>query len=269
MIKKERMFYVKNIKQKIFIMLLIGLSFLAVPRTSYAATSLVELKPGKTYTSYDVTKDGKKDKIKIVQGASYASDGYTSVKVYINGKKKITAEGCKNCIIYLFKNGSKSVLLYQSYFGDGSSCFYGYKYKNGKFKETELGTSLFLSEVKKSKTYLKIYSEPKGTWWFSSFKNFSSMPFKVVDTYKISGGNLVKVNTYPGISGTKTYYAKYSFKTGKTIKTIAKKNGPSVKAGQKITLKNYYQTSDGTYFKISVNGKTGWFEDSEKIQFRR
>lgn len=260
----------KKIKQGILLTLLTCLMLVVVPTSANAAsTNLVKLKTNKTYTSYDVTRDGKKDKLKVVQSASYATSGETKMKVYVNGKKKFTATGCKGCPIYVFRNGSKSVILSQPYAGDGASCFYAYYYSGGKFKKNEIGPGYFYSEAKKSGSNLKIYSQPKGPWWLNSFSNFTNMPFKAVDTYKISKGKLVKNNSYSEISGTKTYYAKKAFKTGKTISSISSKNGPSVKAGQKVTLKNIHYKNGYYYYRISVNGKSGWFKDSKAIQFTK
>lgn len=260
----------KKRKQGIFVALFVCLMLFVLPTSAHAA-SLVQLKTGKTYTSYDVTRDGKKDKIKIVQSTSYASSGYTKMKVYVNGKNRFTAEGCKDCPVYIFKSGSKSVILSSFVFGDGGNEFYAYNYSSGKFKKSKIGSSgFFFAQAKKSGSYLKIYSQPKGTWWLNSFKNYMTMPFKAVNTYKISNGKLTKVTTYPTISGKTTYYAKYAFTTGKTITTVSAKKGPTVKKGQKVTLKSaYYRTKDHYYYyKISVNGKTGWFKDSSAIQFK-
>ncbi|MGN1015178.1 MAG: hypothetical protein ACI4PM_07470 [Butyricicoccus sp.] len=259
----------KKLKQGLFVALLACLMLFAVPTSAHAA-SLVQLKTGKTYQSYDVTRDGKKDSIKIVQSASYATDFETKIKVYVNGTKKFTAIGMRDCWIYVFTDGKRSVILSMPVAGDGGRSMNVYNYSNKKFQKKLLTSpGYFYTTPKKSGDYLKVYAEPKGTWWLKSFQNFTDMPFKAVDTYKISGGVLKKVNTYAEISGTKTYYAKYAFTAGKKITTVGAKDGPSVKAGQKVTLKNiYYRKSDGTYYyKISVNGVNGWFKDSTAIQF--
>ena len=198
-------------------------------------------------------------------------DGQTTMRITVNGKKKFTAEGCKGCAVYLFQSGKRSVLLSEFIYGDSGREFYGYSYSGGKFKKKEIGPYGFyyFGEVKKSGNYLKVYAEPKGTWWLKSFSSFSENPFRAVNTYKLSGGLLKKVNSYPTISGTKTYYAVSAFSTGKTIASVSSGNGPSVRAGQKVTLKAIsYRSKEFTYYyKISVNGKTGWFKDTESIRF--
>ena len=262
----------KTIKRSFLFCMLTCLMILVIPTTARAATaSLTTLKNNKTYSSYDVTRDGKKDKIKIVQTKSYATSGTTARKVYVNGKYRFTAEGCKGCTIYVFRSGTKSVILSEFIYGDGGSDFYAYQYSGGKFKKKTLGpNTLFYTEAKRSGSYLKLVSVPKHTGWMLSFSNYAPVPFEVVDTYKMSNGLLVKTSTYASVTGKTSYYAKSTFTTGKTPASVGQKNGPTVKAGSKVTLKSfYYRKSDHCYYyKISVGGKTGWFKDSASIQFR-
>ena len=262
----------KTIKRSFLFCMLTCLMILVIPTTARAATAiLTTLKNNKTYSSYDVTRDGKKDKIKIVQTKSYATSGTTARKVYVNGKYRFTAEGCKGCTIYVFRSGTKSVILSEFIYGDGGSDFYAYQYSGGKFKKKTLGpNTLFYTEAKRSGSYLKLVSVPKHTGWMLSFSNYAPVPFEVVDTYKMSNGLLVKTSTYASVTGKTSYYAKSTFTTGKTPASVGQKNGPTVKAGSKVTLKSfYYRKSDHCYYyKISVGGKTGWFKDSASIQFR-
>ena len=176
----------KTIKRSFLFCMLTCLMILVIPTTARAATaSLTTLKNNKTYSSYDVTRNGKKDKIKIVQTKSYATSGTTARKVYVNGKYRFTAEGCKGCAIYVFRSGTKSVILSEFIYGDGGSDFYAYQYSGGKFKKKTLGpNTLFYTEAKRSGSYLKLVSVPKHTGWMLSFSNYAPVPFEVVDTYK-------------------------------------------------------------------------------------
>ena len=118
----------KTIKRSFLFCMLTCLMILVIPTSARAASSsLTTLKNNKTYSSYDVTRDGKKDKIKIVQTKSYATSGTTARKVYVNGKYRFTAEGCKGCAIYVFRSGTKSVILSEFIYGDGGSDFYAYQ----------------------------------------------------------------------------------------------------------------------------------------------
>lgn len=59
-----------------------------------------------------------------------------------------------------------------------------------------------------------------------------------------------------------------SFKTSKSATRLNIKNGPSVKAGQKVTL-NYVRFIVTNYvYQITVNGKTGWVENSNSAMFK-
>lgn len=262
----------KTMKRSVLLCMLTCLMFLVVPTSARAASaSLTTLKNGTTYSSYDVTRDGKKDKIKIVQTKRYPASASTERKVYVNGKYRFTAYGCKGCIIYLFRSGTKSVIISEYIFGDGGRAFFTYPYSGGKFKDKAIGpNTLFRTTAKRSGSYLKLTSEPKHPGWTLSFSNYTEMPFKVVDTYKMSNGLLAKTSTYASVTGKTSYYAKSTFTTGKTPASVGKKDGPKVRAGKKITLKSfYYRKSDRSYYyKISVGGKTGWFKDSRSIQFR-
>ena len=80
----------KKIARKFMTLLIASIMvIMAVPVTAQAANkNVIPLKSGKTYTSYDFTGDGKKDKFKYVtyrNGSEYA-------KIYINGKYKNTLD---------------------------------------------------------------------------------------------------------------------------------------------------------------------------------
>ena len=261
----------KTIKRSFLFCMLTCLMILVIPTSARAATaSLTTLKNNKTYSSYDVTRDGKKDKIKIVETGSTTTT-LTTRKVYVNGKYRFKAEAFKGCFIYVFRSGTKSVIVCECVAGDGGHIISAYQYSGGKFKKKELGpNTMFYTDVKRSGSYLKLISEPKHPGWTMSFSNYTQMPFKVVDTYKMSNGLLVKTSTYASVTGKTSYYAKSTFTTGKTPASVGKKDGPKVRAGSKVTLKSfYYRKSDHYYYyKISAGGKTGWFKDSIAIQFR-
>ncbi len=250
----------------------------AVPASAVTA-SLKSLKNGVTYSSYDVTNDGKKDKIRVVQTKQYPKDMEIEKKVYVNGKVSYTASCIKGVDVMVYRRGTRSVFVIEGIAGDGGREYETAVYRGGSFRKQEIAPNqLFHGEARLSGTNLNIYGQPKGTWWLESFKTdfMEQMPFKMVDTYTIKKGALTPVNKYATISGRKTYHAKNGFVTGKTIDSVGKKDGPSVKKGQKITLKGFCSRSwmewgdkSGYYYRISVNGKTGWFKDSSAIQFRK
>ena len=62
-----------------------------------AAANGVQLKANRTYTAYDVTGDGMKDKIRIRAANQTDDEAYTSLTVSVNGK---TACRLKNTRFY-------------------------------------------------------------------------------------------------------------------------------------------------------------------------
>lgn len=71
----------------LLLFIIVGATFALKPRTVQAANpTVVTLRTNKTYTSYDITGDKKKDKIlvKIKKNSRY--DYYDSLYVNINGK---------------------------------------------------------------------------------------------------------------------------------------------------------------------------------------
>ena len=80
----------KKIARKFMILIMTSIMIImALPLTTQAASKkVIPLKAGKTYTAYDFTGDGKKDRFKYVtyrNGSEYA-------KVYINGKYRSTLD---------------------------------------------------------------------------------------------------------------------------------------------------------------------------------
>ena len=107
----------------------------------------VSLKSGKVYTKYDITNDGKADRIKAVfTPSSSSSSGNGEWKVTINGKKKKTFENARGGKLYLITMKKKqSYLILESAFFGGND-LYIYKYKKGKFKKAynyTLGEGVF------------------------------------------------------------------------------------------------------------------------------
>ncbi len=235
----------------------------AVPAS---AASMTRLNTNQTYRSYDVTGDGKKDTIKIVSKDSR----YMDWDIYVNGKRRLSEEG-KGGEMYIFTSKGKNVMIFRRVYMGSASDFSQIIYTNGTFKEKEMYDGKYFGDYGVSGNTLKIYGQDKGPWQTGSFRSLNNIPFKIVNTYKISGNKMKKTDKYASISGQKTFYAKNTFTAGRTPASVNKRDGITVRAGQKVTLKAYYckKSNHKTYYKLSVNGKTGWFEDSESIQFRK
>lgn len=101
---------------------------------------LVSLKTGKTYTKYDVTGDGRNDKVSLKYSASGRKNTLT---IYVNGKKAgtVTANSFDEFKgkyeIYLCSVNTKAVFLsvrFESNTNDNQILHQLYRYKKGKFK---------------------------------------------------------------------------------------------------------------------------------------
>ena len=257
-------------KKLLYLTTLFCLCLLALPTSASAKAKLKSLKVGKTY-KYDVTRNGKKDKIKIKQIESYAEDGETLLYVYVNGKKKIHATGTKGAQVYAFTSGKKTVLLNCYTYGDGGSTIYYYYYKKNKFIEKELTSGgYFWSNIKVSGNNLRLYEEPKGPWWLYAFKDMESMPFRVFTTFKYKKGNLVKTTKYPGISGEKKFVSGAYLEMGSSLKNSEKMDGPIVENEDLFTLRSVvYKKGDYYYWIRNMDGESGWIKDNEDIVFYR
>ena len=104
-----------------------------------AAANGVQLKANRTYTAYDVTGDGMKDKIRIRAANQTDDEAYTSLTVSVNGKTACKLKNTRfyNVIanIYTLKNGQPFLYLYApADNGDGPVCAL-LKYTNGKFRK--------------------------------------------------------------------------------------------------------------------------------------
>ena len=104
-----------------------------------AAADGVILKANRTYTAYDVTDDGTKDKIRIRAANQTDDETYTSLTVSVNGKTAYRLKNTRfyNVIanIYTLKNGQPFLYLYApADNGDGPVCAL-LKYTNGKFRK--------------------------------------------------------------------------------------------------------------------------------------
>lgn len=264
-------------KKKHFYILTLMLAVLLVcllPSQVNAKAKLKKLKFNTTYKSYDVTRDGKKDTVKVKQIKKYATDQENVIKIYVNGSAAITVKEGIGANMYMFSNGKKGIILSSVYFGDGGTTCYAYNYKSKKFKKMTLSSGkeqTFNNTISRSGNKLKLVSSPKGGWWLESFSNFSEMPFEYVETFKLSKGLLVREQDYANVQGTVTLNAKSSFKTGQTIQSVSRSDGVSVSSRESVTFKRVKFVKSGSshtvYFCIETANGSGWFQDSKSIQF--
>ena len=111
--------------------------FGAYAKAGKATTSAVYLSHKKTYSSYDITGNGKADKIKVnYLSAVKTSDGVGHASVYVNGKKKRVFKGGNSVKVRLIAPTKKKVFLVVEYnYKDGIYEAFLYRYSSGKFKK--------------------------------------------------------------------------------------------------------------------------------------
>lgn len=252
----------KKIARKFMILIMTSIMIImALPLTTQAASKkVIPLKAGKTYTAYDFTGDGKKDRFKYVtyrNGSEYA-------KVYINGKYRSTLDlargGARSPYgdgLYLCRVSRKNVYLVTECGQFGATTCLCYTYKNGRFRNVATVSGFdYNSPSKVSGSTLYFKSEAgKHSWLFANYSGPSCYI-----KYKASNKGLKLASRYANVSG--TYAATMSFRTSSKATSMNAK-GVIVRRGNRVKLKSVYFSPSGTnMIKVSVNGKTGWIPDS-------
>ena len=235
--------------------------------TVQAASQMVVLKADKTYTNYDFTRDGKRDRFKCTADSER---GYA--RIYLNGKFKQRIFIGKGADIYWCKISTKDTYLLTTNYLYGGHDLKAYMYSGGKFKSTpgekNLNKVFSFSNFKKVKKNTLYVESSTGGYWRNpySFKNVGDS-LTVETQFTVKNNKITCKSWTSRVTGRKIFYAKNSFSTSKSMSNLNVKNGPRVKAGQKVTL-NYIRLNRTTYlYQISVNGQKGWFADSENIKF--
>ena len=249
--------------------LLCMMSLYALPLCAHAGTSVKALKEGKTYR-YDVNNDGRKDKIRCLQVKSYMEDGQTQVNIYINGRRKIKAYGMKACNIYVFTQGKSSMLLSEYVFGDGGREFSAFTCKKNKYKASVVGPEgCFYTSARIKGGKLQLYGRPKFAGWMKSFSEvYEELPFYFAANYTLKNGKLKRAQAFYTIAGRGGLTAAGSFPTGKKFSSIAAGDGPYVSWGDSLKLTGMYYKDGCYYFRLKVNGKTCWIQDSSETPLR-
>ena len=247
----------KNIRKIVIFMITAILLLPALPVVTQAARkTVISLKPGKTYKSYDFTGDAKKDKFKYV--TYRGSDSSLYARVYINGKYKNAINLAQGGDLSLCRVSKKNVFLVASCGSFGGSHSICYVYKNGKFRDVTPAARSMLDynwPVKASGGMLYFQSTSgKHAWLFANY----SAPSCYLK-YKASNKKLKLVSRYASASG--TYKATRSFYTSNKA-TSMNSRGVMVRYGDLVKVQSIYLNSYGSAMvKLSVNGKTGWIPD--------
>lgn len=241
--------------------------------------SLATLKPGKTYTKYDVTGDKKPDKVKIV--ASKADDGWqtllTSLKVYVNGKKVGTlkprggyALGAYGVKLITLSN-KKVYFDIQMYAENGDRTLNGiYQVKGGKLKKV-LDQEKIVKNVGYHIGYKTIKVKGNTIVMRYDIMSYALSSFEADFTYKYKDGKLVLADRSGKIVKTcLNYQKKKYFTANKNFKIYKSANGTkakfTLKKGEKVKFSKCYVGSRGVYYYLKTSkGKTGWLKSSKNM----
>lgn len=249
-------------------------SFTLLPLTAQAKSGAttkkaVYLKENKTYRQYDVTGDGKADRIKVKCSSYYYSEsGNGETAIYVNGKKRKKFSDGAAVDLYLVAMTKKlSYIIAISQYKGGDASAAAYRYVNGRFKKAnagELGKVLTFERIKKN-TKNELYVEiTTGRYEQDIFEDEAFQPFTAV--YKVKNKKLVlKSNVMKAKSNSYTANDNFYLSSNPYSNDY---NGPFVSYGDKVKIlslrvvkkEGYYTPS----YKISVNGKKGWLTPEHK-----
>lgn len=252
----------------LFIMFM-GLYLFASMTAKAVNPTEAELQPDKLYKNYDLTGNGKKDRIKI---KTSKGEYFKTVSIIINGKKRAVYKDINDITakIYTLKNGKPFLYLWlvvEDWEGPVCGIF---QYKSGKLKQVvncqkffsqkkgyEYGYAVHSSDIKVKGNGLTVdfwlmcktvggmscryrFAYKNGTLKRTSSQTSSVKVNAVESTGILTAAKNIKVYTTP--TGKKV---RYTLKAGKRIKVI----GAYVKSG-KFSLK----------VKNLSTGKIGWLK---------
>ncbi|MDO5391240.1 MAG: hypothetical protein Q4F24_09160 [Eubacteriales bacterium] len=240
------------------------LSIMLMKTPVKAATSgVTTLQTNKTYQSYDLDGDGKKDSIQMRTSQS----GYKMLaSVYVNGKKVYNMPNnhwWQSAGIKMITLGNGKNFVYAWMEGESMSCDRILQYKNKK-----MSTVVDINNLMKkyqSKSYVSWYPSNgiKVSGNTMSVK-VSSMNWTIAGAsfifqYKYKDGTLKRVSYSGVIENSGVYIVDKKF-------PVYKKAGSSLVSftanyGQKVTANKYYLKDGKMWIKLTNSaGKSGWIK---------
>lgn len=246
----------KKIKKIITVLLMFILTVCVTPVTAHADSKKV-LQSGITYRQYDFNGDGKNDTFKYVltreNGVAYA-------KIYLNGCCRGKMDMMRGGSLTRVATSKKDIFLIALKGGYSGNALTAYKISGNRIihaRDLTHFTYNQLYKVSNNKLYIKCST---GKEFGGTFNCRYSRGASFIFTHSVKNRSISSVNVgYP--TGTKVYTAGTSFRTS-TSTSYMNGKGFYVYRGQKVTLKKIYCKSDGTWFQISANGRTGWIKNS-------
>ena len=257
----------KNCRSFILIVLSVCIAFtLIFPHPVEASTTpqLRKLTKGKTYTAYDVTGDGKADRVK----AAYNRVGTAapnSADLYINGKLIQRIEFGRSGALYILAPKKNQAFFAIYTYPFNSTGLEIAQFRNGSLRSLNKNVGVILdkreiTKVSKNRITVVVSSGRHDNSYFAEGKGASFTLY-----YNIIGNKIRLKSRYGAVTGGNEYTALESFTTA-SRRSHVQTDGPFVAAGQTVYLKQVYIPENNIpVYEISVNGETGWINEKSTV----
>lgn len=236
-----------------------------------AGQSVYTLKPGTTYTKYDVTGDQKADKI-VVKRSGYKDGAYSGLKIIINGK---TAYSFSNDYyfdtyvkLYTLKNKKPFLYVYASENNyDGPVCGV-FKYSGGKLKTIINFQTLYKDGCHQYGSVVKVSGNNLIVRGFVMSWAIASMEYQY--TYQYKNGTLQRTMKTGKIVNSAMTWNKLSWLTANRNIDFYKnatstKKAATLKKGSKLKVTYCYINGSNIMIKVKTKaGTIGWIKSPKK-----
>lgn len=244
--------------------------FMASGVQASAAAGTQTLNAGKTYKSFDLTGDGKKDTVTFQ--AKETAYCYSELLIYVNGKLAYDNTELKNHYSYSvelklirLKNGKTFLYMYAPGDNGDGPCVV-LQYKKGALKEIIDLTTLMKGYGNHENGSVKSVSGNKVVFSVHLMSYELGAGLVCNMEYKYQSGTLKRAGSTAKIE--KVRFGQNSMTAGKSF-TAYKEPGSKtakfkVQAGQKVTFPRIWLKNKKMWVEVKVNGKTGWIEAAKK-----
>lgn len=244
---------------------LMGFMIFSVLPVQAAAPRMYTIQPGKTWTKYDITGDGKKDKIKVVRKKSQYDGCWNGADIYVNNTKvcAINKSFMDMSIRIITLSNGKPFLCLRGGTDNDISVFHGlYQYRNGKIVQVvNFINETYGRPVNEAKIYLSGNTVRVRTEAMSYSLGYCTTEF----TYKYQKGTLLRTSNYgkyiklnaankrTGLFAAAKNIQAYTTPTSGSKAFVIRKN-----TGVKIL--NFWIAGNKMYIRVKNGSKTGWIK---------
>jgi hypothetical protein len=245
----------------------------SILHVSAAQSKKVILKPDRTYKKYDITGDGKVDKIQINQGKK-EYDFYHKISINVNGKKvyeksriyydELRAE------LYTLKNKQVIVYLFAvSENGCGPVCGL-FIYQGNKLKQLVDFTDFYAYGAGDSGSVIKVSGNSLDVDLYSMTWSMGYVDFSYRFTYK--NGKMVRTSKTAKIirssAGDSSTWLTPLWNIQLYKGATSNSKAFVLKKGTKVQVKSCYIDGKKIRFYAKLkNGKSGWFDALKQYKF--